>query len=267
MIHQTAIVHPGAKLHESVEVGPYSIIGEKVCLGANVKVYSHVCIDGNTVIGEGTQIFPFSVIGFIPPDLKYQGEDARLVVGKNNVFREHVTIHIGTAADRMETTIGDNVLLMANAHVAHDCVLEDGVIMANCAALGGHVHVEKGAIIGGLAAIQQRVRIGAYAIIGGMSGIDGDIIPYGSASGERANLTGINIIGLKRKGIENELVLGLSKAYKEIFEVDSNVMEERIEKAKAHYANNPYVMEVVDFIQNKGKKLCLPSSVRKSNGE
>ncbi len=259
-IHPTAIIDPNAEIHETAEVGPYCVVGPKVRLHANVKLYSHVCVDGNTVIGEGTQIFPFCVIGYTPPDLKYKGEDARLVVGKNNIFREHVTIHIGTEADRMETTIGDNVLLMANAHVAHDCIVEDGVIMANCAALGGHVHVEKGAIIGGLAAIQQYVKIGANAIVGGMSGIDADVIPYGSAAGKRADLIGINIIGLKRKGVDNATILALSKAYKEMFEETTEVLEVRLERAREVYKDNEYVIEIIDFIKNRGKKLCLPSN-------
>lgn len=264
-IHPTAIVDAAAQIASDVEVGPYSIIGPKVTLESGVKIWSHVCIEGHTTVGENTQIYPFCIIGFPPPDLKYHGEDSRLVIGKNNVIREHVTIHVGTAADRMETTIGDNNLLMANAHIAHDCVIENNVIMANCATLGGHVRVCEGAIIGGLAAVHQRVKIGAYAIVGGMSGVVGDIIPYGSAAGERAKLIGLNVIGLKRKQFTNEQIMNMNKAYKMLFDDQDDVLEARMNAVASQFGSDPHVMQIIEFIRSDTGRLCKPHSSNELN--
>lgn len=250
-IHPTAIVDSAAQIASDVIIGAYSVIGPNVIIESGVEIMSHVCIEGHTTIGEGTKIFPFSVIGFPPPDLKYKGEDSRLVIGKNNVIREHVTIHTGTAVDRNETTIGDNCLFMANAHVAHDCVIGDNVIMANCAALGGHVIIEDYAIIGGLAAVQQRVRIGAYSIVGGMSGIDGDLIPFGRAVGDRARLAGLNTIGLKRKNIPNAQIMAMNKAFKMLFLDDSDVFEKRIKEVAEEFGDDEFIMRIVDFVKDE----------------
>ena len=259
-IHATAIIDENAILGTGVEVGPYSVIGPHVRLGDGVKVMSHVCIEGDTTIDYGTVIYPFSVIGFIPPDLKYAGERSKLVIGKNNIIREHVTIHIGTAVDRNETTIGDNCLFMANAHIAHDCVIEDGVIVANCAALGGHVVVEKGAVIGGLSAIQQRVRVGAYSIVGGMSGLDGDLVPYGCAIGNRAKLYGTNTIGMKRSGISNQAISEVSALFEGVFDTNSTLsFEQRVATMAEVYHHNQYAMLVIKFLRDDaGKILCKP---------
>ncbi len=266
-IHPTAIIDKNAKLGKGVKVGAFSIIGANVVLGDNVEVMSHVLIEGNTTIGEGTKIFPFSVIGFPPPDLKYRGEDSRLVIGKNNVLREHVTIHTGTAVDRNETTLGDNNLLMANAHVAHDCVLGNNIIMANCAALGGHVVIEDFAIIGGLSAVHQRVRIGTHAIVGGMTGVDGDVIPFGRVVGERGYLAGLNTIGLKRKNIDNAEILAMNKAFKKLFLDDSDLFDNRVEKVENEYADNEMVKQIIGFIRTESvSPLCKPELKATSNG-
>ena len=260
-IHPTAIIDKSAQIGENTTIGAYCVIGPQVVLHDNVEVMSHVCIDGATTIGENTRIFPFAVIGFAPPDLKYRGENSKLIIGKNNVLREHVTIHTGTAVDRNETVIGDNCLLMANVHIAHDCILGNNIIMANCAALGGHVTIDDFAIIGGLSAIQQRVRIGAYAIVGGMSGVDGDLIPYGRAIGERARLTGLNTIGLKRRNISNAQISNMNKAYKQIFLENYDVFDQRVKDVANEFSDDEYIMKIVSFVNNNSNKsLCKPSN-------
>ena len=261
-IHPTAIVDKNAQIADDVSIGPFSVIGAKVVLKSGVQVMSHVCIEGDTIIGERTQIYPFCVIGFPPPDKKYQGEESKLVIGSDNVIREHVTIHTGTAVDRNETTIGDGCLLMANAHVAHDCIIGNNVIMANCAALAGHVVIEDNAILGGLSAVQQRVRIGANAILGGMTGLDSDLIPYGRAVGERASLEGINTIGLKRKSVDNAQILTINKAFKALFVDNGDVFETRLAKVAEEYKDNEMVMQIVDFIRSDmNKTLCKPETL------
>jgi UDP-N-acetylglucosamine acyltransferase len=257
IIHPTAIVDKNAVIAENVKIGPYSVIGPNVQLASGVEIMSHVCVDGHTTIGENTKIYPFSVIGFPPPDLKYRGEDSRLIIGKNNVIREHVTMHTGTAVDRNQTDVGDNCLFMANSHVAHDCVIGNNVILANCAALGGHVIIEDYAIIGGLSAVQQRVRIGAHAIVGGMTGIDGDLIPFGRAVGERAHLAGLNTIGLKRKNTSNAQIMAMNKAFKKLFLENYDVFEKRMEDVLSEFGDDELIMRIINFIKDeRATSLC-----------
>ncbi len=259
LIHPTAIVHKKAQIADNVRIGPYSIIGEGVKLSSGVEVMSHVCIEGETYIGENTKIFPFAIVGFPPPDLKYRGEKSRLVIGSNCVLREHVNIHTGTAVDKNQTTIGDNCLLMANVHIAHDCVIGNNVIMANNATLGGHVIVGEFAIIGGLAAILQRVRIGDFAIIGGMSGVVGDVIPFGKVAGDRARLCGLNIIGLKRRNLSSEKIVTLNKAYKKIFKDNYELFEKRVDDVAKEHSNDENIMRIIDFVkQESTMPLCKP---------
>ena len=199
-IHPTAIVEPGARLGEGVVIGPYCCVGGKVELGDGVRLHSHVVVAGKTTIGPNTQIYPFASIGHPPQDLKYKGEESELVIGANNVIREHATMNPGTAGGGLITRIGDNCLFMVGAHVAHDCDIASNVILANNATLAGHVAVDEFAILGGLSAIHQFCRIGRHAMIGGMSGVENDVIPYGSVTGNRARLEGLNIVGLRRRG-------------------------------------------------------------------
>ena len=255
-IHSTAIIEDGAVIPASCKIGPYSVIGPKVKLGENVEIMSHVVIDGDTTIGDGTKIFPFSVIGFPPPDKKYMGEDSKLVIGKNNTLREHVTIHTGTAVDRNETTIGDNCLLMANAHVAHDCILGNNIVMANCAALAGHVEVGDGAIIGGLAAVHQYVRIGAYSIVGGMTGLGEDLIPYGRATAVRGKLSGLNLIGLRRQECSKKEIAELNKAFKMLFIDKTDLFEKRLDKISKQFKNDDRVKSIVNFVKEDMSKIC-----------
>lgn len=261
-IHPTAIIQDGAKIGVGCHIGPYCVIGAKVVLGDRCTLHSHVVIEGNTTIGDECEIFPFASLGHKPQDLKFKGEDSRLVIGKRNMIREYVTMQAGTAADRMETTIGDNCLFMASTHVAHDCILGNNVILANCATLAGHVIVGDFAFIGGLSAVQQRVRIGHNAMIGGMSGVENDVIPYGLVMGERASLAGLNFVGLERRGFEKSEVQILRSAYKSLFEGDGTLAQ-RIEQVASNPANI-LVENVVKFLKAKpGAALCQP---KRSNG-
>lgn len=258
LIHPSTIIHPGATLGKNVRVGAFSVVGEHVTLGDNVVLHSHVVVEGRTTIGEGTQIFPFASIGHAPQDLKYHGEPSRLIIGKNNMIREHVTMNPGTESGGMETRVGDSGLFMMACHIAHDCQIGNNVIMANNATLGGHVHVGDFAFIGGLAAVHQFIRIGIHAVIGGMSGVENDVIPYGRVKGERAFLAGLNLIGLERRGFTKDDIRVLQKAYNQLF-ADDGTLEQRLEQVEKDYANQPQVLEMIQFAREKTRfPLCQP---------
>ena len=258
LIHPTAVISDKATLGSNVSVGPYSVIGDDVTIGDNVEIKSHVVLAGHTEIGENTRIFPFASIGEEPQDLKYSGEKSKLVIGKNNVIREHVTMHPGTEAGDMITVVGDNSLFMIGVHIAHDCHLGNNVIMANNATLGGHVHVGNNAIIGGLAAVHQFVRIGAYAMVGGMSGVESDVIPFGRVKGERAFLAGLNLIGMERKGFDKSQIKQVQRAYKTLFSSDET-FEERLNNVATTYNDNSEIQAIVEFARAKTKfPLCHP---------
>ena len=212
----TMVVVDQARDHigDKVSVGPYSIVGPEVELDDGVELMSHVVVDGRTSIGANTRIFPFASIGLPPQDLKYNGEPSRLTIGCDNIIREHVTMNPGTEGGGMETNIGNNCLFMIGAHVAHDCQIGDHVILVNNATLAGHVTIQEWAIIGGLAAVHQFVRIGKHAMVGGKTGVAEDVIPYGSVIGNRARLSGLNIIGLKRRDFSRDDIHNLRKAYR-----------------------------------------------------
>lgn len=246
-IHPTAIVDPAARIGADVEIGPYCVVGPDVSLGDGVRLHSHVVVDGRTEIGEGTQIFPFASIGTQPQDLKYSGEPSRLIIGKFNRIREHVTMNPGTEGGGMETRVGDNGLFMVASHVAHDCIVGNNVILANNATLAGHVVVGDFAIIGGLSAVHQFVRIGQHAMVGGMSGVENDVIPYGSVMGDRARLSGLNIVGLKRRGFGKEDVHNLRRAYRMMF-ADEGTMSERLADVAKLFDGNAAVKDILDFM-------------------
>jgi UDP-N-acetylglucosamine acyltransferase len=248
-IHPTAIVAPGAELGSGVAIGPFCVIGPKVRLGDDVELVSHVCVDGVTTIGARTRIFPFAVIGHQPQDMKYRGEETRLEIGADNVIREHVTMHPGTSGGGGVTRIGNNCLFMISAHVAHDCQVGDNVVMVNHATLGGHVHVGDFAILGGLSAIHQFVRIGPYAMIGGMSGVEADVIPFGLVMGERARLSGLNIVGLKRRNFSRLDIQALRTAYRLLF-AQEGTMAERLDDVAALYPENRPVRSIIEFIRS-----------------
>lgn len=257
-IHPTAIVSDGAIISDDVKIGPYSVVGAEVTLGAGVELMSHVVVEGNTSVGAGTRIFPFSSIGHQPQDLKYHGEPSRLEIGERNVIREHVTMNPGTEGGGLLTKVGDECLFMVGAHVAHDCMISNNVILVNNATLGGHVVIDDWAIIGGLAAVHQFVRIGRHAMIGGKTGVEHDVIPYGTVTGNRARLEGLNIVGLKRRGFSRELIHDIRKAYRMIF-AEEGTMAERIADVVEDFSDNEPVMEIIDFIRSdSSRRICQP---------
>ena len=259
-IHSTAIIEQGARLGEGAVIGPYCCVGGTVELGDGVRLHSHVVVAGRTTIGPNTHVYPFASIGHPPQDLKYKGEDSELVIGANNVIREHATINPGTAGGGMITRIGNNCLFMVGAHVAHDCNVANHVILANNATLAGHVAVDDFAILGGLSAVHQFCRIGRHAMIGGMSGVENDVIPYGSVTGNRARLEGLNIIGLRRRGFSRSEVAAMRKAYRLLF-AQEGTMAERLEDVAEMYKDNDAVMEIVGFIRSDSSRaICQPKS-------
>ena len=259
MIHKTAVIDPKAKLHSSVKVGPYSVIGAKVEIDENTEVQSHVSIVGNTKVGKNNKIYPFASIGNDPQDLKFQGEKTKLEIGNNNKIREYVTINPGTKGGGGITKLGNNCLIMVSAHIAHDCFVGDNVILANNVPLGGHAHIEDNVIIGGNSAVHQFTRVGRSAMIGGMCGVVRDIIPYGIAHGNRSILQGLNLIGLRRKNIPNKDIKILSDAYKEIFKNEN--LTENLNNLSKELRQYELVNEVVGFIEkDKKRPICTPFS-------
>ncbi len=259
-IHPTAIIEPGASIGADVAIGPYCCVGANVTLGDRVQLYSHIVVTGRTEIGDDTRVFPFASIGHPPQDLKYKGEPSTLVIGRNNVIREHVTMNPGTEGGGMVTRVGDGCLFMVGSHVAHDCKIGDHVIMANNATLGGHVEIGDFAILGGLSAVHQFARIGRHAMIGGMSGVEQDVIPYGSVMGDRARLSGLNIIGLKRRGFSRENIHALRTAYRLLF-AQEGAFAERLDDVVEMFENNETVMEIVSFMRAASSRgVCQPKS-------
>ena len=249
MIHKTAVVHPTAEVADDVEIGPYSIIGEHVKIAEGTQIASHVVIDKWTHIGKRCQIYPYASLGAAPQHLRYNGEEAYVIVGDNNIIREYVTIHRGTPFGNGKTVLGNENFIMAYAHVAHDCTLGNRIVMASYAALGGHVEIGDHAIIGGIVAIHQFVRIGTYAFVGGATALTRDIPPYVTASGMKVKFYGINVVNLQRNNVPAEVISGLRKAYKVLFR-SHLTMEEAIKKVQEDpvYAL-PEVKHMMDFIQ------------------
>ena len=246
-IHSTAIIEGGASLADDVSVGPYTVIGPQVTIGPGTVIDHHASIAGRTTMGSGNRVFPFASVGTIPQDLKYRGEDTELVIGDENIIREFATINIGTEGGGGITRIGNGSLIMAYAHVAHDCLIGDQVIMANCATLAGHIEIEDCAILGGLAVVHQFVRIGTHALVSGNTGVVMDIPPYTTASGSRAKLFGLNLVGLKRRGFSGETISGLKKAYKIIFRSNLN-LEDAVARAREEVDDSPELRHLLDFI-------------------
>ncbi len=257
-IHSTAVIEDGAVLGADAEIGPYCVIGNRVRIGDGARLESHVVIAGRTTIGTRAHIFPFASIGHQPQDLKYKGEDSELIVGDNVTIREYVTINPGTEGGGMVTRIGDNCLLMTTAHVGHDCHIGDYVILVTNATLGGHVEIGDYGIVGGLAAVHQFVRIGRHAMIGGMSGVENDVIPYGSVIGNRARLSGLNIVGLRRRGFGRDDIHTLRAAYRLLF-AQEGTLQERMADVAEMFPDNEAVMEIVEFMRASGSRaICQP---------
>ena len=259
MIHKSSVIDSKAKISKSVKIGPFCYVGPNVKLNDKVELIANVHIEGNTNIGKGTKIFPFACIGTQPQDLKFRGEKNSLEIGENNIIREYVTINPGTVGGGSKTIIGNNCLFMISSHIAHDCKIGNNVIIANNVPLGGHVTIEDSVVIGGNSAVQQYTRIGRLAMIGGMTGVLKDVIPFGLSIGNRNFLQGLNLIGLRRHKYENQKILGLDKAYKEIF--SSKNLHENLGKINGEYKDNELVGEVIKFIEkNKKRPICLPEN-------
>ena len=254
-IHQTAIIAPDAQLEEGVEIGPYSIIGADVKIGKNTIIGPHTIIDNYTHIGEGCNIFQFCSIGAPPQDLKFRGEKTRAIIGNFNTIREFVTINRATSADIGMTSIGDNNLLMAYVHIAHNCKLDNNIIISNSTGLAGHVHVEDHAIISPLSGIHQFCRIGAHCMIGGASAVTKDVSPYTLAQGNHAKLFGLNIVGLKRRNFPEKNIKAITEAYRIIFR-SSLLLAAAIEKVEAEVEDLPEVRKFIKFIKESERGVC-----------
>ena len=259
VIHPTAIIEPGAKVAAGVQVGPWCHVGADVTLGAGTRLVSHVVVDGHTTVGEGVVLYPFCTVGLAPQDLKYRGEPTRCVIGARTQIREHCTIHRGTVTGSGVTRVGEGCLLMAVVHVAHDCVVGDGVVIANNVVMGGHVTIGAGAVIGGSAALHQFVRIGRGAMVGGVSGVEADVIPFGSVIGNRARLAGLNVIGLRRRGVDREGLMRLRAVVQDLFS-GTGVFSTRLESARTAYGADPLVAEVLAFIDAPSKRGLIRAS-------
>jgi len=258
-IHPSSIISPKAIIGNNLNIGPYCIIGEDVEIGNGTELISNVNISGNTKIGKNNVFHPFSSIGSAPQDLKYKGEKSNLIIGNENVFREHVTVNLGTKGGGMLTTIGNKCLLMVGVHIAHDCIIKNNVVFANNATLAGHISIDDNCVIGGLSAIHQFVRIGKYAMIGGMSGVEQDIIPYGLYTGIRSHLRGLNIIGLKRKGMDSKKIKQLKNIYSIIFDTKNPLT---INLKKINDISNDEYEEIKKFILSKSiRGICTPKYV------
>ena len=254
-IHSTAIIGKDVSLDEDVAIGPYCVIHDNVRIKKRTKLVSHVVIEGRTEVGEECTIYPFTCIGLPPQDLKYKNEETGVIIGNRNTIREYATIHRASVGGEGNTFIGDGNFLMAYIHIAHDCHIGSHVIMANAATLAGHVTVEDYAYIGGLVAVHQFTRIGAYVMVGGFSGIGQDIPPFTIASGARARLFGINIVGLKRHGFPDATINDLKKAYKILFR-EKRTLKDAIEKIEAEFPRTEEIARLITFIEKNRRGIC-----------
>ena len=253
-VHPTAVVHPGARLHDSVEVGPYSVIGSKVTIGAGSHVGPHVVIDGRTTLGERNRVFPFAAVGGVPQDLKYAGEDTELIIGHGNTLRESTTLSIGTVGGGGVTRVGDNNLFMAYSHVAHDCVVGNGCIVANGVALAGHVALEDFVILGGLSAVHQFTRVGKHAFVAGGAMVNMDVLPYCMVQGDRAELSGLNVVGLQRHGFSEEQLGRVKEAYKLLFRSKLS-LGEAVARVTSELGGQPEIDYLLHFIAQSKRGL------------
>jgi len=256
-IHASAVIEDGARIGAGCEVGPFCVIGGRVHLNDGVELKSHVVVTGVTEIGAHSVLFPYACIGEIPQDLKYEGEETRLVIGARNRIREGVTINTGTRGGGGVTRVGDDGLFMTGAHVGHDAQVGNRVVMANQAALAGHCVVEDDVIIGGLSGIHQFVRVGRGAIIGAVTMVTNDVIPYGLVQGPRGDLDGLNLVGLKRKGVSRADITALRAAYQMLAQGEG-AFQERAERLGAE-TDSAYVLQIIEFITGQsGRSFLTP---------
>ncbi len=254
-IHSTAIVDPGADLGEDVEIGAYAIIGAKVQIGRGTRVGAHTVIDGRTTIGCNNQIFHHASVGAVPQDLKYRGEDSTLVIGDENIIREFATLHLGTSGGGLITRVGNRNLLMNYSHVAHDCQVGSHNVLANGAQLAGHVVVEDWVIVGALVGIHQFVKIGESAILGAGAMVSQDVPPFCNATGDRARLHGLNLVGLKRRGFAPELVRDIKRAYRIVFHSGLKLAD-ALARTRQEIQPGPHVEHFLAFIQASERGVC-----------
>tara|TARA_Y100001970_G_C14227465_1_gene856542 strand:+ start:255 stop:1040 length:786 start_codon:yes stop_codon:yes gene_type:complete len=254
MINNNSYVSTKANIHPSVQIGPFSYIGDNVRIKKNCILKSHVSIVGNTEIGENNIFYPFCSIGSNPQDLKFKNEKSFLIIGKNNTFRENVTVNPGTTGGGLYTIIKNNCLFMVGSHVAHDCKIESNVIMANNATLAGHVELGNNSIIGGNSAVHQFVQIGKFAMIGGMSGVEKNILPYCLYVGIRSNLKGLNLIGLKRKKISNKKIKIIFEFLKDIFKSSRSIEKNLKNLNNKKYSSINEIKEIKEFIKKSNKR-------------
>ena len=260
LIHSTAVIEPGATLGADVKVGPFSMVGASASLGDGVELVSHAVVAGSTIVGARTRIFPFASIGHQPQDLKYHGEPCSLTIGEDCIIREGVTMNPGTEGGGSVTIVGNACAFLANSHVGHDCRVGNNVIFSNNVMLAGHCTVGDYAIIGGGAAVIQYARVGPHAFVGGMSGLENDLIPYGMALGNRAYLSGLNIVGLQRRGFSRSDIHDLRRAYRLLFAAEGTLVE-RLDDVSQEFSSHPIVQEIIAFIREGGKRsLCTPKN-------
>lgn len=256
-IHPSSVIEDGAQIDPSATVGPFCVVGSEVVLGPDVVLKSHVVISGQTTVGEGTVIFSFAVIGEIPQDLKFKGEASRLEIGKRNRIREHVTMNCGTEGGGGVTRVGDDNLFMAGCHIAHDAIVGSNVVVVNNAAVAGHCVIEDDVIIGGLSGIHQWVRVGRGAIIGAVTMVTNDVIPYGLVQASRGHLDGLNLVGLKRRGVARGDITALRAAFQMLAQGEGT-FHERAERLGSE-TESEYVREIVDFVlADSGRNFLTP---------
>ncbi len=264
MIHHTAIIDKNSKISENVEIGPYCVIGPEVEIASDSKLHSHVSIKGSTKIGKNNEIFPFVSIGSPPQDLKYKGEKNSIIIGENNKIREYVNINPGTIQGGTVTKLGSNNLLMVYCHVAHDCTIGDNIVLANNVQVGGHVIIEDYAIVGGSCAIHQFSRIGYLSMVGGMTGVLSDVIPYGLSLGNRNNLIGLNLVGLRRAKISNENIKLLQNFYNMVF--SNHNFRSNMENLEKNFKENKHTKKIIDFLNSDKKRpISLPIIKNENN--
>ncbi|WDI31042.1 acyl-ACP--UDP-N-acetylglucosamine O-acyltransferase [Hyphococcus flavus] len=261
-VHPTAVVEDGADIGDAY-IGPFCFVGSQAKLHNGVKLNSHVIVEGETEIGENTLVHPFAVLGGAPQHLQYNGEQTSLVIGSNNIIREHVTINCGTQSGGGVTRVGSNTFIMTGSHIAHDCHVGDHVIFANNATLGGHVKVGDYAFLGGLCAIHQFTRIGDYAFIGGCAAVAADVIPFASAMGNHATLVGLNVVGLKRRNFSRHAISELRSMYKLLFS-SNHTFKERLEIVRSAFSSDE-VMKVIKFIdETQARAVMAPDRTLKT---
>ena len=250
-IHKTAIIDPSADIGADVEIGPYCIVGPHAVIGDRVRLRSHVVVEGRTTLGADCDL-SHAALGLAPKHTRYDGDPSTLEIGRHCVIREHVTMHPGTAIDSMRTVVGDHGLFLVASHVAHDCVVGDHAIFANNASLGGHAKIGSHVMMGGFATVQQWCRVGDHAMVASQTAVDSDVIPFGIAVGNRACLTGINVIGLGRRGFSEDSITTLRSLYRDLFR-GPGVFNDRLAAARASFAGSEEAAQVFAFLEDAGR--------------